>query len=188
VIITLSGRPGSGKSVVASRLARRLGMAHASAGDFMRAMARERGMSILELSHLAEEDDSIDEEIDARTVRLAETTDDLVIDARLGWHFVPSSVKVFLEVRPEVAALRIYEARRGTERENVDLETTRRAIGERTESERERYLGYYGLDYADHEHYDLVVDTSELTVEEVVDRIVGHVRTPGDSGKPGPIK
>lgn len=176
MIITLSGRPGSGKSVVASRLAEALGVAHASAGDFMREIARERGMSILELSRLAEEDDSIDAEIDARTVRLAEEAEDLVVDARLGWHFVPSSVKVFLEVSREVAARRIYEARRGTERENVDLETTRGAIEARTESERERYLGYYGLDYTDHGHYDLVVDTSDLTVEEVVDRIVGYLQ------------
>lgn len=154
----------------------------------MREMARERGMSILELSRLAEEDETIDQEIDARTVRLAETTDDLVIDARLGWHFVPSSVKVFLEVRPEVAARRIYEARRGAEHENIDLKTTKRAIEERTESERERYLGYYGLDYTDHDHFDLVVDTSELTVEEVVDRIASHVRKLGDSGKREPTE
>jgi cytidylate kinase len=187
VIVTISGRPGSGKSVVASRVAAALGMDHASAGDFMREMAAERGLSILELSRVAGEDDSIDREIDARTLRLATEGDHFVMDARLGWHFVPHSVKVFLEVRPEVAARRVYEAARGTEHENVDLETTRRAIESRTALEKERYVDYYGLDYTDHDHYDLVVDTSELNIDEVVERIVEHVRG-GESGKRGSIR
>jgi len=175
MIITISGRPGSGKSVVASQVADRLGFRHVSAGDFMREMASEKGLSILELSRSAEEHESIDHEIDARTVRLAEEAVDLVMDARLGWYFVPGSFKVFLEVRPNVAALRVYDAGRGTEHENVDLATTQRAIEERTASERHRYLTYYGLDYAEHGHYDLVIDTSEMAVGDVVDRIVDHV-------------
>lgn len=175
MIVTISGRPGSGKSAVATRVAEELDLRHVSAGDFMREMAAERGMSILELSRSAEEKDTIDREIDARTARLAEESSDFVIDARLGWHFIPDSVKVFLEVRPEVAARRVYEAQRGTERENVSLAQTRAAIESRTESERKRYLNYYGLDYTDHSHYDLVVDTSDKTVDEVVGAVLEYV-------------
>lgn len=177
MIVTISGRPGSGKSVVASRVADALGFHHVSAGDFMREMATERGQSILELSRSAEERDSIDREIDARTVRFAEESDDFVMDARLGWHFIPDSIKVFLEVVPETAARRIYEARRGSEHENVTMEETLRAIESRTESERKRYLTYYGLDYTDHAQFDLVVDTSDKTVEEVVGEILEQVRS-----------
>ena len=175
MIVSISGRPGSGKSAVAIRVARRLGLAHVSAGDFMRQMAEERGMTILELSKIAEAGDSIDREIDARTVRLGEESDDFVIDARLGWHFLPHSFKVFLEVDPDVAAQRIFAARRAAEQENTGLDETRRAIDSRTESEMTRYRDYYGLDYADHTHYNLVVDTSDKTVDEVVDVIVGRV-------------
>lgn len=145
----------------------------------MREMAREQGVSILELSRTAEEGDAIDREIDQRTVRMAEEGGDFVMDARLGWHFAPASVKVFLDVRPEVAARRIFEARRGSEHENIDLQTTMRAIEVRTESERDRYLAYYGLDYTDHDHYDLVIDTSDKGVDEVVDLILGHVGASG---------
>jgi cytidylate kinase len=174
VIITISGRPGSGKSVVASRVADVLGVKHVSAGDFMREMAAERGISILELSHLAELDAAIDAEIDGRTRHLADSGEDFVIDARLGWHFVPESLKVFLDVRPEVAAHRIYGAQRGTERENVDLETTQAAVESRTRSEASRYHEYYGLDYTDPSHYDVVVDTSDLTVDQVVERVLSE--------------
>lgn len=175
MIITISGRPGSGKSAVAKQVARELGLRHVSAGDFMREMATERGESILELSRSAEHGDSIDREIDARTARLATEEDDFVMDARLGWHFAPDSVKVFLEVRPGVAARRIYEAGRGAEHENISLEQTQIAIERRTDSETKRYRDYYGLDYADHSHYDLVVDTSEKTIGEVVQEIVDHM-------------
>lgn len=175
MIVTVSGRPGSGKSAVATRVAQKLGLRHVSAGDFMREMAAERGQSILELSRSAEQGDSIDREIDARTVRLAEEGDDFVMDARLGWHFIPNSVKVFLEVEPRVAAQRVYEAGRGSEHENVTLEDTLGAIESRTDSERKRYLTYYDLDYTDHAHYDLVVDTSGKSVDEVVQAICDHV-------------
>lgn len=178
MIITISGRPGSGKSAVAKRVAEALGLRHVSAGDFMREMASERGLSILELSRSAEDGDAIDREIDARTMKLAGEANDFVMDARLGWHFAPDSVKVFLEVRPNVAARRIYEAGRGAEHENVTLADTQRAIDRRTDSEITRYLTYYGLDYTDHSHYDLVVDTSEETLDGVVQSILDHVSGP----------
>ena len=152
----------------------------------MREMAEERGLSILELSRSAEKRSEIDREIDARTVRLGQESDDFVIDARLGWHFLPASIKVFLEVRPEVAAERIYGAKRGSERENIDLESTRRAIESRTASEVRRYRDYYGVDYGNHDHYDLVVDTSELPIGQVVHEIVDYVRRE-ESGKPASV-
>lgn len=179
MIITISGRPGSGKSVVASRVADALGISHMSAGDFMRELAAERGISILELSRLAEQDDAIDAEIDGRTRRLADSGVDFVLDARLGWHFIPESFKVFLDVRPEVAARRIYGAQRGTETENIDLETTRAAVESRTRSESARYQEYYGLDYTDPSHFDMTVDTSNLTVEQVVERVLSQLTSAG---------
>ena len=141
----------------------------------MREMAAERGMTILEFSRTAENRESIDHEIDARTVRLSKESDDFVIDARLGWHFIPHSFKVFLEVAPEVAAQRIFSAQRGSETENVSLADTRKAIDRRTESERRRYQRYYGIDYADHSQYDLVVDTSPLSIDEVVEEIIANL-------------
>lgn len=154
-------------------------MRHVSAGDFMREMADERGLTILELSRDAEDGDTIDREIDARTVRLATESDHFVMDARLGWHFIPDSFKVFLEVRPDVAAQRIYDAQRGAEHENVSLDDTRKAVELRTESEHTRYMAYYELDYADHSQYDLVVDTSDKPLDEVVALVLASVEGQG---------
>ena len=142
--------------MVAKALAEVLSVDHVSAGDFMREMAAERGMSILELSRVAESDDAIDLEIDARTSRLAGSGRSFVMDARLGWHFIPHSVKVFLDVRPEVAAARVFGAGRSAEKENVNLDATVRAIA-KGPSRAERCIEYYGIDYLDPSHYDLVV-------------------------------
>ncbi len=177
LIVAISGRPGSGKSVVAEEASTRLGLRHVSAGDFMRDMATERGMSILELSRVAEVDPSIDAEIDARTVRLGATGESFVIDSRMAWHFIPESVKVFLDVRTDVAAERIYASMRETERENVDPAATEAALVERTTSEADRYLRYYGVDYLDTRHYDVVIDTSTMPVEAVVDLLLAQVRS-----------
>ena len=169
VIITVSGKPGSGKSTVAKTLAVNLNLDHASAGDFMRQMAVERDITVLELSAVAEADGgAIDREIDARSRRLGEESDDFVIDARLAWHFIERSIKFFLDVRLGVAATRIFGDRRGKEAENVDVVATRAAVHSRLESETSRYREYYGIDWLDPRHFDLTVDTSALTVPEVV--------------------
>ncbi len=124
---------------------------------------------------VAETDPSIDAEIDARTVSLGATGESFVIDSRMAWHFIPDSVKVFLGVRTDVAAARIYGSLRQTERENVDLAATTAALVERTRSEADRYLRYYGIDYLDTGQYDIVIDTSQIPVEDVVQRLLDGV-------------
>ena len=170
-IVSIAGKPGSGKSTVAKALALRLGLDHVSAGDFMREMADERGLSVLELGRLAEADDRIDREIDERSRRFGQERDGFVIDARLAWHFIPHSFKVFLDVDLDVAAARIFEERRASETENVDLETTRRNVTTRAASEASRYQAYYGIDTLDSSNYDLVIDASHAAVEAIVDEI-----------------
>jgi cytidylate kinase len=178
-IVTVSGLPGSGKSTVAKALASRLGYDHVSSGDFMRQMAAERGISVLELSRRAEDSEAIDHEIDSRTTRFGEERDGFVMDSRLAWHFIPTSIKVFLEVNPVVAAQRIYGDDRTEEQENVDFETTVANTAARAASESRRYADYYGIDYTDHGNYDLIVDTSELPVAAIVDTIADFIARNG---------
>ena len=53
MIITISGKAGSGKSTVAKSISQKLNLRHYSIGDLMRAMAREKKISLLELNKLA---------------------------------------------------------------------------------------------------------------------------------------
>lgn len=175
MIITLTGALGSGKSTIAKLLAKKLGFKHYSTGDFMRQMAEDRGMTLLELGKMAETDKSIDTELDDRQVKIGKEEDDFVIDARLGWHFIPHSKKIFLEVSDEEAARRIFTARRPEEQENTSMEQTLENIKTRRESEKKRYMEYYGLDYHDKSNYDFVLDTTELTIDQALEKTLEFV-------------
>ncbi len=112
MIITISGMIGSGKSTVADELARIFKYKRYSSGDFMRQLAQKKNMSLIELSRIAEKDPEIDREIDKRQIELGQKEDNFVIDGRLAWHFIPKSVKIYLDVSNEEAAKRIYKDKR----------------------------------------------------------------------------
>ena len=168
--ITISGKPGTGKSTVARELALRLKIKHYSAGDFMRQMAEEKKISLLELSVIAEKDRSIDEELDQWQIGLNQE-DDFVIDSRLGFHFIPGSVKIFLDGNDMTRARRILKDKIRNEA-NVTIEQTMANMKKRENSEQKRYKEYYDLDLDDKKHYDLVIDTTHITAEQVVEKIV----------------
>ncbi len=182
MIITISGVPGSGKSTVAKLVARKLSFRHHSAGDFMREIAAKRGISLLEISKIAEKDHNIDKGLDERTIRLGKSEDDFVMDSRLAYHFIPQSFKVFLVVDEKEAARRIFgdirskKTGRKVERESTTMVATLASIRKRKKSEQQRYRKYYSLDPYDTKQYDLVIDTTKTAIEEVVDRVVEAVK------------
>jgi len=176
MIITISGDPGSGKSTVGKAVAKEFGLKHFSAGDFMREMAESRGISLMELTRQAETDISIDREIDERTKHLALKAD-FVIDSRLAFHFIPKAVKIFLKVDLKVAAQRTWKdiasQKRHTEQQLKSEKDVLEAIVKRQKSEVERYRKYYEIDnFLDAKHYDFVLDTTNLTQEESVRKVL----------------
>jgi len=86
VIIAVAGPIGVGKSTVARALAARLGYRYLSAGEAFREMARRRGLSVLELNRLAEQDPDLDREVDRMQAELARAGS-CVVESRLadGW-------------------------------------------------------------------------------------------------------
>ncbi len=176
MIITISGTPGSGKSTVARIVARKLNLLHYSTGDFMREMASEKSITLAELGELAKKDISIDKALDDRQIKLGETEDNFVIDGRLSFHFIPNSIKIFIDADIKERARRIVEdsANRSTE-DATDIDETIAAISKRKNVEAERYMKYYKLDPYKHEHYDLVIDATIPSAEEVTEKIVKFV-------------
>ena len=65
-IITVAGRPGSGKSSTAKLVANQLGFEHFSSGDLFRSVAKERGVDVLQANLSAEENADIDHLVDGR--------------------------------------------------------------------------------------------------------------------------
>jgi len=178
-IITLAGSLGSGKSSTAKRLADILNYEHYSTGDFMRSIADEKGVSLVELSLLAETDRSIDEELDNKNKEVGKK-ENVIIDSRLGFYFIPQSFKVFLKLDPKISAERILKDKQTNKnRQNEasqDFDTEEgimKSIKIRQESEKKRYQELYGIwDYTDPRNFDLIIDTSLLPLEGVVDKII----------------
>ncbi|MGM5484246.1 MAG: (d)CMP kinase [Nanobdellota archaeon] len=171
MIITITGLPGSGKSTVAKELADSLGFGYHSVGGLMREIAEERGLTLMELGKLAENDKSIDKLLDQRQINLGKEKDDIIIDSRLGWYFIPGSVKIFLDADLEVSARRVFDEKRDDEGYNTSFEKTKENMLARMDSEKKRYKHYYGVDYFDKGHYDKVIDTSDKSIAEIVEKI-----------------
>lgn len=173
-IITIAGKLGSGKSSTAKRVAEMLGYEHFSTGGFARSIALERGISLEELSKIAENDSSVDFEIDDYCRSLGEK-ENIVVDSRLGFHFIPESFKVFLELDPETASQRILEDKKNNPNRHTEAsgsfdtpEKIKEKIISRLESERKRYQEIYKIeDHTDHKHFDLVINTKDVPLEEV---------------------
>jgi CMP/dCMP kinase len=181
MIITLSGLPGAGKSTIKNLLAEKLGLKKYSMGDMRGEMAKARGMTIDEFNALGMTEAFTDKDADAFQTKLAETEDNFVIDSWLGWHFIPQSKKIFLDVDPAIAAERIFADRqhnpnRDDEPEYASVEETRKTLADRVAQTHARYQKWYGVDFMDRSHYDLVLDTTKLTTDEVLQKIIDFVQ------------
>ena len=170
--ITITGKLGSGKSTVAKKLTELYGFEIFSTGAILRAAAAERGMDLLdlnkELNSKLDSDRSMDDLIDNTTIRVAaERKDDkLIFDSRMAWHFVPDSFKVFVTVQPCVAAARVMKDPRPGEPAEDEQELCAELV-ERSKVEQARFQALYGVDYYDYKNFDLVVDSSHRTPDEV---------------------
>jgi cytidylate kinase len=176
--ITIAGDIGSGKSTIAKKLASSLGVEPLSTGGIQRQLAQQRGLTVLELNKLAEDDPGIDREIDGYLMRLADR--ELVVESRMAWHFVPNTLKLYLYISDGAAARRIIGAQRIDE-DYGTIANAAQPIMARRRSEIIRFKKYYDVDIDDLRNYDLVIDTTFATVEEVVEQ-VGQFK--GSESKP----
>lgn len=177
MIIVIGGEAGSGKSATAKLLAKKLKLKHYSNGDFMGKLAEERGISLLELSKLAEKDSSIDHALDERQIQLGKTQDNFVIDSRLGFHFIPNSIKIFLKADLNLRAKRILsDSKNRKDEHNSSLEETKLNIKRREESENKRYKKYYAVEPYDEKNFDITINTTGLSVEETVSKMIDFIK------------
>jgi len=173
--ITISGTPASGKSSVARILAEKLGFRHYSIGDLQRELANEHGVDIVEWGKIEAEDKKFDLMIDQRQREIGKE-EHFVIDSWLSPKFIPDAFKVFVDADLEVRAMRRLHHRR-KEDNHTDLSTVKKKMLERERINKERWLKYYDFDYTDRDNYDLIIDTGNLTIQQVVDRILDRIKS-----------
>ncbi len=169
VLLTVTGPPGSGKSTACRAIKDRTGLPYIYAGQLFRDQASSKGLTLDEFGSLCEKDTIFDLELDFRMMELAKTGNAILegrmIGALCSRERIPA-YKVYIDADIEMRAARVME------REGGDMASIRHDIEERERSERSRYMGLYGIDPRDRRIYDLWVDSTYLTPEEVVTLII----------------
>ena len=158
--MTISGLHGTGKSTYAQAIADEFNLRVISAGELFRKIAKEKGVSIEELTQIAVTNKSIDMEIDERTKNEAEKGA-VVLDGRLtGWMTKNiANIKILLTAPHPVRFKRIAE------REGLTPMEAKKITIFREKQERKRYKEYYNLDLDDVSIYDLIINTNKLPLK-----------------------
>ena len=172
-IISLAGDLGAGKTTVTKILQETLGYDVHRNGTAFRELAIANGMDVTKFNEYVKDHPEIDEQIEKSAREAADKHNELIIDARLGWFAVPESFKVYLTVDLDEAAKRAFNDPNRKESENcATLEEQKEDIKRRFCLENERYFNLYGVHKEDKSNYDFVIDTTNISQEEVAKRII----------------
>lgn len=176
--ITLAGVPGSGKSTLRNLLADHYDLKTKGTGDFMRSIAQKYGYNDITqfLVKYVSTHPEIDHEVDENQKKYGQENNDFVLDAHLGFLFVPNSIKIFLQCNPEVMAQRIFGAKRETEAAQ-DLQATMEANQKRVDTMKKNFKKLYGVDIHAETNFDFVIDTSHLSTKEVFEKTADYIDT-----------
>ncbi len=171
-IITITGDLASGKGAVTELLKEDLGYEIYRNGEYFRMLAKEKNMSVTEFNIYVENHPEIDIQIEKSAKNYAKTHDKLIVDARLGWYVVPDSFKIYLTVDSKEGARRAFADPKRKSTESFEtVEEQEADMKKRYELENKRYFDVYGVRKDDMSNYDLVLDTTNFTPEQVSKKI-----------------
>ncbi len=187
MIITISGSPGSGKSTITKLLEEKLVAERIYVGGIRRELAKEKGMTLLELNEYAkthpETDVNIDKQVAAKARNLEKKGKTVLVEGRTQFHFLPESIKFFIFVDEEEGAKRIWNElknEKNKEQRNegiiTSLEMMKQQVLQREEEDAARYKKYYGFDHRDKQHYDFILDTTKISVQEACEKILTYLK------------
>ena len=174
--ITITGSLGSGKSHVSSIIKEATGMEIESIGSLLRKMAQNHGMSTIEFNKYMEEHPELDHELDSFVKEQGLSSIPKIFDSRLAWNFIPQSFKVYLYVEDDIAAKRVFHDNKRVNEKYENRDEAQFHIAERRKSEILRYKKQYDLDLDALTNYNLVIDTSHSTPEEIASLIIENYK------------
>jgi len=168
--ITLSGFAGTGKSTIGRVFSEKYGYEFISVGNFSRDFAaKEYGMTINQFQEKCKNDPELDRKIDNLFREECNNKTNIVVDYRLGFKFINDAFHVLLLASDNIAASRISQAKR--ENEDTDI----KSINERNALMKQRFIDSYGVDFTDNRNYHMVINTDNLTPEEIAYLIIENL-------------
>lgn len=173
-VITISGKICTGKSALFKNLKQKLGWSSYSASQFFRDWCKEHSVPIFDAQLRPE---SLTREIDEGMRKKLAEGKNLILEGWLSGFMaqgIPGVLKVLLTCQDE------ERIKRFAQRENVSSEKTRKEIQKREDNLFQKWRKVYGRDdFLEAKYYDLVVDTTQLKPEKVVDLVLKKLKGGG---------
>ncbi len=184
LIITISGTPGSGKSTIAKNLAEKLKAKRLYIGKIRRNIAKSKNMTLAELNKYAlthpETDVDVDKAVAQQARELAKKSI-VIVEGRVQFYFLSESFKIFVDVDLNEGAQRIWQDLKKTQsvRNEGDFDSlaeVKKSIQNRIANDKKRYKKYYNLDHTKKSHYDLVIDTTNITAKQATQKVLKAIQ------------
>ena len=177
MLITIWWKAGSWKWTVSKLLSKELGYEIISIWDMKRKLAAEMWINIIEFNKMWDNPEKSAEfdlkyEEYQKNLKLSEN---IILDSRLWFYAQPHAFKILLDVDEEIAWERILKAERDTDKHTSKKHAIQQ-VKERNSSDEERYQKLYNVDLWNPNNYNLVIDTSERTPEEVLQIILDEFK------------
>ncbi|MBQ7880758.1 MAG: AAA family ATPase [Clostridia bacterium] len=172
MIITITGKPCTGKSTMAEIFVKKYNFDRMYAGAIFKKHARELGIDITELTK-SEQIYEIDYRVDKELEEIYHTrlNDNLLIESRTSWSFMPKAFNVFINIPNSVMAERLFNSDRPVNERGNNLDEALQKVTERYNADVKRYKKLYNIDCDNLSNYSFVIDNSNLTPEQTADEI-----------------
>jgi cytidylate kinase len=175
MILTISGLHGTGKSTIGKLISQKLGLKYYSTGQAFRDMAKDMNFTLEEFTDFVEKNPEIDKKLDDKIIEIA-LKGNVIIDSQLSAYILESiaDFKILLTCPLEIRVNRMTKRDASVYNDKLK-ETTLRE-----KSELARFNKLYDIDLNNQLNmekiHDLIIDTAELTIEEILELIISTLK------------
>jgi len=179
--IVISGPPAVGKTTVAKGLAEEFQLQYLSGGDVLKEMAKEQGFDSdgddwwdteegMKFLNQREQNSEFDKKLDEKLILLFNEGGMVITSYTLPW-LIKDGIRIWLEGSHESSSQRMQS------RDNMSPNDAYEITKKRFDKNKALYKKLYDFDFGgDKSVFDLIINTDNLTAQQVIDVVKETVR------------